>query len=338
MTEPAPSFSTLKIISDVYYGCWPNKPKYLPDDYPDLTGKTALVTGSNQGIGYKAICLLFSKNCNIIAVVRTTSNGEKARDQILKDFPLSKGKISVIGGNDYNDLATIKPVAHQIKTVLGNDPLNIIIHNAGIMPNENKGTTVQGHEDIFQVNTMAPQLLQSYLDPLFLKKDDSLKRVVWVSSAGHLFAFPKYGINWENPSFKGIPIDERPFVSQSYGQSKAGNILQAKAWATTNKQAVDEIGCVSVSCYPGNFGTNIQKDWPWLLRNAIKLACTDTIYGAYTELYSALSPELTTSSQGAYILPFGEVGLPREDIQAALQNGTDLKFWELVDSLIENYK
>lgn len=46
-TQPAPTFRTFRWYYELYYGFRPNKPTFTPDDYPDLTGKTALVTGSN---------------------------------------------------------------------------------------------------------------------------------------------------------------------------------------------------------------------------------------------------------------------------------------------------
>lgn len=107
---------------------------------------------------------------------------------------------------------------------------------------------------------MGPQLLQYFLDPLFLKKDDPLKRIVWVSSGAYSSGFSEYGIHWENPTFEGVPISKRPNNLTLYDQSKAANILQAKAWSTAHKGLVEEIVCVSVSCFPGMLKTDLAKD------------------------------------------------------------------------------
>ncbi|CCH58886.1 hypothetical protein TBLA_0B00420 [Henningerozyma blattae CBS 6284] len=338
MTEPAPSYSRIQVLKDIYYGFRPNKPKFLPTDYPDLTGKTAIVTGSNTGIGLHVMRLLYEKNCNVISVVRTQSKGEAAKEQILKEIPTSKGSITVVSGCDFLDLANIKAVGLKIKEVLKGKPISIIIHNAGLMASNNLGTSKQGYEAMFQTNVLGPQLLQSFLDPLYLKKDDDLKRIVWVSSGAHLLGFPEYGINWEDPCFLKVPVEQRPSANTLYGQSKAGNIMQAKAWATVNKKIVEEIGCVSTSVYPGNLNTDLQRDWNWLLRKASTYVFWDGIYGAYSELYSALSPELTIKDQGAYVVPFGEIQPPRADLVAGLKNGTDLKFWEMVEEMIAKFK
>lgn len=336
MTEPAPYFSRLSTYSGIWQGIYPGKPAYLPQQYPDLTGKTAIVTGANTGIGFEVVKLLYEKNCNVIAVVRTESKGLEAREKILADVK-SKGTIGVIGGCDFMDLNTIKSAATKIINVLGDNSLNIIIHNAGLMAPNSDGTSEQGYEAMISSNVLGPQLLQHFLDDAFLKKDGDLKRIVWVSSCTHLMAFREYGINWENPTFKDVPIEKRPDHQTLYGQSKAANILQAKAWATKKADMVTDIGCVSVSCFPGILRTQLTRGWGSLTKRMISWMGYDSVYGAYSELFAALSPKLTTNDQGAYIIPFGQVGEPRTDVKAGLTNGTDLKMWDMVEDMIKPF-
>lgn len=337
MTTPAPKYSKSYLLKEMYYGFRPNKPSFTPEQYPDLTNKSAIVTGMNIGIGFEVSKLLYGKNCNIIGVVRNGEKAKAAREKILAEFSESKGSITIIDGCDLSDFTTIKSAANKIKEAVGNNPLNLIIHNAGLMAPVNTGTSKQGLELMFATNVMGPQLLQHFIDPLFLKKDDDLKRIVWVSSYAHFLGFPEYGINWENPTFAGVDIKERPSANTLYGQSKAANIYQAKAWATKNDELVTDIGCVSVSCYPGNITTGLTRDHSPLAKYVLNHLLWDGYYGAYSELYAALSPDLTIKNQGAYIVPFGEVHDPREDVKAGLANGTDLKLWEWVENEIKPY-
>lgn len=337
MTEPAPSYSRLASLKALAYGCFPNKPTYLPKDYPDLTGKRAIVTGCNTGIGYEAVKLLYTKNCSVIMVVRTESKGISACEEIKKSVPDSNGSLIVVGGCDFGDLTLMKGAAQEIKDILKNEPLNIIIHNAGIMPPKNDQTSVQGNELIFQTNVMGPQLLQHFLDPLFLKKDSDLKRIVWVSSCAHLFGFPEYGINWQNPTYTNISISARPLAMILYGQSKAANIHQAKAWALKHKSIVDEIGCISVSCYPGNLNSGLTRNYDFFTRYVWSHIFYGSEYGAYSELFAALNPGLTIKDQGKYIAPFGEIHAPRADIKVGLENGSCVKLWDLVEEKISQY-
>lgn len=336
-TEPAPSYSKMRLLCEMYYGFRPNKPIFTPDDYPDLTGKTALVTGSNSGIGLETTKALYKKNCDVIMVVRNEDRGNTTRDSIMKEISGSKGNLYVVSGCDYSDLSLIKAVSKKIENILKDKPLSIIIHNAGLMASVADLTSEQGYELMFQTNVLGPQLLQHFLDPLFLKNDSDLKRIVWVSSGAHLLGPNDYGIFWEHPTFEGVPIENRPSALVLYGQSKCGNIFQAKAWATRNKKLVDEIGCVSTSCYPGNLNTNLQRDWSWIRKAVFAKLMWDAKYGSYTELYGALYPGLDSKDQGAYICPFGEIHDPREDIMAGLKNGTDLVFWDYVEEVIKPF-
>lgn len=336
-TEPAPNYSKFTSLKELYYGFRPDKPSFLPDDYPDLTNKTAIVTGCNTGIGKYVIELLYQKNCNVIGIVRTESKGEEAKKEILSNNPNSKGNITIIGGCDYLDLTKIAEVGATIKEVLGTNSLNIVIHNAGLMAPTSDGTSVQGYEAMFQTNVLGPQLLQHFIDPLFLKKDDiSLKRIVWVSSAAYLLAPKPYGIYWENPTFENVPGEKRPRCESLYGQSKTANIFQAKIWFEKHKEIAEEIGCVSVSCYPGNLRTDLQRGWGIGLQ-LMKVLMWDGVYGAYSELYGALSPDVKPSDSGAYVVPFGKIHDPREDIKAALENGVAEKVWNFVEEKITKY-
>ena len=340
MTEPAPIISKRKVISDLYYGFKPNKPTFTPDDYPDLTGKLAIVTGSNTGIGCEVVKVLYNKNCDVISIVRNSTKGEEARQKTMGEFPESKGSITVVSGCDFLDLSNVKGVGAQLKEVVAGRPLSIVIHNAGLMLSGKQfNKSKQGAETMFQTNVMGPQLLQHFIDPLFLKKDSDLKRIVWVSSAAHLLSPSDYGIYWKDPTFEQWPESELPSAEARYGQSKAANIYQANAWATKSQEIVNEIGCVSVSCYPGNLKSDLQRSMAGFLSFIIKPLLFETKYGAYSELFGALYPPLTPEkNQGDYVVPFGEIQLPREDIQAGLKNGTDMKLWDWVEKYIADFK
>lgn len=336
-TESAPTYSKLRQLYEIYYGFFPNKPTFTLDDYPDLIGKIAIVTGSNSGVGYQTTKLLYKQNCNVIMVVRSESKGLKAGEQIKKEVSESKGSLTVISGCDFGDLSLMKGTASKIEKYLDGRPLNIIIHNAGFSCLTNDQISKQHYELNFQTNAMGPQLLQHFLDPLFLRKDSNLKRIVWVTSITHSLTPLEYGINWTDPTYENTPLTKRPTTMILYGQSKAAVIYQAKAWATKNKDIVDDIGCISVSCYPGNLKSNFCKDYSYIKKFFIYLFFSDCIYGAYSELFAALNPKFTISDQGKYIGPFGEVREPREDIQTALVNGVYLKLWDYIEERISKF-
>ena len=340
-----PATSHWYFLKEIYYGFRPNGPAFTPADYPDLSGKTAIVTGCNTGIGKHVMELLYRQNCRVIGVVRTGERGEEAKREIIAANPESHGSIEIVGGCDFLDLEKVALAGVAIDKLLdspGAGPLNIIIHNAGLTwitaPN-NPDTSVQGFEAMFQTNVTGPQLLQHYLDPYLLKNDDpgQLKRLVWVSSAAHFFTPKPWGIYWENPGFQGVPPAERPHGTNLYGQSKTYNIYQAQVWYDRHREAADACGCVSVSCYPGNLATDMTRAWWSPVVSAARLFVWEGVYGAYSELYGALAPGLVPGDSGKYIVPFGEVHDPREDVKAALTNGVAAQIWDYCEGLIEEY-
>lgn len=337
MTEPTPKYSKFRQLYELYYGFFPNKPAFTPGDYPDLTGKIAIVTGSNSGVGFETTKLLYRQNCNVIMVVRTEAKGMEACQRIERDVPQSKGSLTIIAGCDFADLSLMKEVAFKIEKHLDGKPLSIIIHNAGFCCLTNDQVSKQNYELNMQTNSMGPQLLQHFLDPTFLKADSDLKRVVWVTSIAHSLTPFEYGINWKDPTYENTPIYKRPSTMALYGQSKAAVIYQAKAWATKNQSLVDKIGCISVSCYPGNLKSNFCKDYNPIKKFLISLFFYDCIYGAYSELFAALNPRFTIKDQGKYVAPFGEIREPREDIRIGLENGIYLRLWEYLETKISKF-
>lgn len=89
-----------------------------------------------------------------------------------------------------------------------------------------------------------------------------------------------------------------------------------------------------MSSYPGNLRSDIVRDYTWITRDLAKILLYDCVYGAYNELFSVLSPEITLKDQGKYVGPFGEFRIPREDIEFGLTNGTDTKLWDYVEKKI----
>lgn len=70
-------------------------------------------------------------------------------------------------GCDFCDLTLIKGAAQEIKEIVNDRPINVIIHNAGLKSSNSTLTSKQGYESMLQTNVVGPQLLQHFLDPLF---------------------------------------------------------------------------------------------------------------------------------------------------------------------------
>ena len=83
--------------------------------------------------------------------------------------------------------------------------------------------------------------------------------------------------------------------------------------------------------------SGVQK---WIVR---KIALKPVIYGAYTELFAGLSDEIGPKDNGKFVVPWGTLGAPRDDIANSClittEGGTGLasKFWEWSEKEVAAY-
>lgn len=185
----------------------------------DLSGKTAIVTGGNSGIGVETCRALTSAGCNVFLCARNVSEGQQIADEIAATGT-AKGSITV-KQLDLADLKKIKTFTDDLIEHLGDTPINYLILNAGVMACELMRTS-QGFEMQIGVNHIGHFYLTKLLLPK-LKTQTGPCCVVAVSSEGH--------------RIPGLDISDMNYDSRkysrwgAYGQSKLANILFAKELA-----------------------------------------------------------------------------------------------------------
>lgn len=199
----------------------------------DLSGKVALVTGVNSGIGTETLRVLAARGAHVIGTARTL---EKAREGCA----VSGGATTPLAC-ELTDLDSVRACAAAVAD--GFEGVDILVANAGIMALP-KLEQVRGIEKQFATNHLGHFLLVTSL----LEKLNDGARVVMVSSEGHKGA-PKEGIQFDNLSGeKGYS----PF--RAYGQSKLANILFARSLARRL-----EGRATANSLHPGVIGTNLGR-------------------------------------------------------------------------------
>ncbi len=199
----------------------------------DLSGKVALVTGVNSGIGTETLRVLAARGAHVIGTARTL---EKAREGCA----VSGGATTPLAC-ELTDLDSVRACAAAVAD--GFEGVDILVANAGIMALP-KLEQVRGIEKQFSTNHLGHFLLVTSL----LEKLNDGARVVMVSSEGHKGA-PKEGIQFDNLSGeKGYS----PF--RAYGQSKLANILFARSLARRL-----EGRATANSLHPGVIGTNLGR-------------------------------------------------------------------------------
>lgn len=135
---------------------------YSYDQIPDLTGKYALVTGANQGIGYSTTLGLVSHGAHVTMACRTEAKANEAIEKLHKDvaakYPHSAAAAQVAKGHrlpldflqlDLNDLNKTQKSAQEFLS--RGLPLHILINNSGIA-GDPWGLSADGIESHFAVN------------------------------------------------------------------------------------------------------------------------------------------------------------------------------------------
>ena len=129
---------------------------------PDLTGKVAIVTGANSGIGYEMARALARQQATVILACRNQDKGAAAVRQIALEHPTAKAELMPL---DLSDLAAVRRFADEFARHY--QRLDLLINNAGIMEIP-FGKTADGFELQFGTNHLGHFALTGLLLDLSL--------------------------------------------------------------------------------------------------------------------------------------------------------------------------
>src|ERR1700745_2529925 len=102
--------------------------KWTTADIPDQTGRTAVITGANTGLGYETAKALAAKGAHVVLAVRNVEKGQAAADLITRAPP---GASVVFQELDLTSLDSIRTAAEELKSRY--DSIDLLINNAGVM-------------------------------------------------------------------------------------------------------------------------------------------------------------------------------------------------------------
>ncbi|KAI0481394.1 NAD(P)-binding protein [Xylariaceae sp. FL0804] len=325
----------LRRVRDHISQTWPPRPKFTEKDIGSLAGKVYVVTGANSGVGKEVARILYSKDARIYATARSEEKGLRAIEDIKKATPSSKGELKLVK-LDLADLTGIKASAQEILSSERN--INVLFNNAGVMTITGDRKTAQGYEEQLGVNNVGTHLFTQCLKPALIStartEQPGAVRVVWLSSSG-AEASPTGGVPMHNLDYHE-PMDNFP----KYAISKAGVYYQGAEFARRHEAD----GIISMPVHPGLLNSELFRNAPALLRGLFKVIFTyPLIYGAYTELWAGLSPEVTMAQSGRWVVPWGRFMEARPDLyqgtKSEEEGGTGIanEFWDWNQRQIEQY-
>jgi NAD(P)-dependent dehydrogenase (short-subunit alcohol dehydrogenase family) len=292
------------------------------ENIPDQTGRIAVVTGANSGLGLVTARELARKGALVVLACRNLEKGRAALADVERAASGPKPELEEL---DLASLSSVRSFAERFRA--NHEHLDLLINNAGVMAPPRR-LTADGFELQFGTNHLGHFALTQLLLPRMEGREDA--RVVTTSSNAHKTV---RGIAFDN-----LNGDRRYFRWNAYGQSKLANLLFAleldrrlRAQGSTVK---------SLAAHPGYAATNLQSAAaPLFDRLVMKVAnavvAQSDEMGALPTLYAATEPGL---EGGTYAGPDGigeQRGHPKvvQPNRAARNEDTARRLWDVSEEL-----
>lgn len=286
---------------------------------PDLSGKTALVTGGNSGLGLATVKAFASKGAHVLLASRNLGKGEQALKEVYSQIPSASVELVHL---DLSSQKNIKEGAESISRKF--NKLDLLINNAGLMAMPDIKTE-DGYESQFGVNHLGHWSLTSLLLNNLMEADSA--RVVTVTSSAHHLI---WNINFNDPHLR-----KKYSPWNAYSQSKLANYFFAlglhELFKKHNKKAM------SLLAHPGLSHTNLQIEtyekgasgWAGTVSKflAAKVGM-EPDKGALPQIRAALDPK---AKSGQFYAPrYFTNGVPVRRPILRTQNRKNIKrLWEL---------
>jgi NAD(P)-dependent dehydrogenase (short-subunit alcohol dehydrogenase family) len=302
--------------------------KPLPDiTVPDLSGKLAVITGANSGLGLGLTGRLAQAGAEVILAVRNRAKGEAAIAEVIGAVPGAKLSIREF---DLTSLGSVTALGAMLNSE--GRPIDILLNNAGIMMPPDRELTTDGLELQFGGNYLGHFAFTAHLLPLLRKAQG---RVVSLSSA----LASQGRLEWDN-----LQGERKYTPTGAYGLSKLAMLM----FAHELQRHSDTHGwhIQSMAAHPGATVTNLQSTGPKRNGETVQTRLMDASMGLsfmwqqipqgiLPALYAATSPDATP---GAYYGPQGFLeltgppGVAREPKRAG-SAADSAKLWDISEHL-----
>ncbi|MFJ6570110.1 SDR family NAD(P)-dependent oxidoreductase [Streptomyces sp. NPDC091292] len=251
--------------------------KWNATDIPDQSGRTAVVTGGNTGLGFETAAALASRGAHVVLAVRTMEKGDRAAERIAARTPGASVEVQRL---DLGSLASVRAAADELRG--RHDRIDLLINNAGVMWTP-RSTTEDGFELQLGTNHLGHYALTGLLLDHMLTVPGS--RVVTVSSEAHRLG--------ASVDFDDLQSERRYSRPGAYGQSKLANLLFA--YELQRRLAAADARTISLAAHPGGSATELARNSKPLVRGlfervVLPLFAQDAEHGALPSLRAATDP------------------------------------------------
>ncbi|MEZ0051007.1 NAD(P)-dependent dehydrogenase (short-subunit alcohol dehydrogenase family) [Mycobacterium sp. MAA66] len=295
---------------------------WTASNVPDQTGRVAVVTGANTGLGYETARILAGRGAQVVIAVRDTAKGNAAVARIKAADPNADVTVQKL---DLGSLDSVRSGADALRSAYPR--IDLLINNAGVMYPP-KQTTSDGFELQFGTNHLGAFALTGLLIDNLLPVAGS--RVVAVASIAHnIQAEINFGdLQWERRRYNRVA---------SYGQSKLSNLLFA--YELQRRMVAAGAKTISVAAHPGVSNTELMRHMPGSglpgFSRLAGLVTNSPLVGALATLRAATDPAVRG---GQYYGPSGFrqlVGYPVlvDSSSQSHDAGLQRRLWDVSEEL-----
>ena len=293
--------------------------KWTAADVPDQSGRVAIVTGANSGLGFDTAAVLADKGAHVVLAVRNLDKGNQAADRIKAKSP---NAVIAVQELDLTSLDSVRKAADELRST--NPRIDLLINNAGVMYVPTRETTQDGFEMQFGTNHLGHFALTGQLLDNILPVEGS--RVVTVSSFGHRILARIH--------FDDLQLERKYNRVEAYGQSKLANLLFT--YELQRRFKLKGAPTVALAAHPGFADTELMRHLPGFIPDFFwRPFAQPTDMGALPTLRAATDPG---AQGGQYYGPdgIGEVqGSPKVVESSAQSHDEDLqhRLWTVSEEL-----
>jgi len=293
--------------------------KWTSSNIPDQTGRVAVVTGANSGLGLETTRELAAHGATVVMGVRNLAKGQAAIDDIRSTNP---GADLTLQQLDLASLASISDAAAEVKAQY--DRIDLLINNAGVMYTPQQ-KTADGFEMQFGTNHLGHFAWTGQLLDLALKVEGS--RVVTVSSVGHRIR--------SRIDFDDLQAERGYSRVPAYGRSKLSNLLFT--YELQRRLHAAAVETQALAAHPGGSDTDLGRHIPGgrILAPLLRPMTQSAAMGALPTLRAATDP---TATGGQYYGPDGFMetrGYPKvvESNDDSHNTANQQRLWEASERL-----
>jgi NAD(P)-dependent dehydrogenase (short-subunit alcohol dehydrogenase family) len=293
--------------------------KWTAADVPDQSGRVAIVTGANSGLGYDTAAVLADKGAHVVLAVRNLDKGNEAAGRIRAASTNADVTVQEL---DLTSLDSIRKASDELRATYSR--IDLLINNAGVMYVPNRETTKDGFEMQFGTNHLGHFALTGQLLDNMLPVEGS--RVVTISSVGHRILAR---IHFEDPQ-----LERKYNRVEAYGQSKLANLLFTYELQRRLKQKGTPT--VALAAHPGFSDTELMRHLPGFIPDFFWRPFTQPAdMGALPTLRAATDPG---AEGGQYYGPDGigeSRGHPKVVASSAQSHNEDIqrRLWTMSEEL-----